>query len=341
MRIRFRFLYINIILHVLIWSLVLSLPYLISSAENDYEIGPLPGLFFSLAGCLHLFIFYFNAFFLIPKLLNWRLWWGYIFASAALIIGSFQLKYHMLLWWFPEVLKDMAAYKFVFAPSIVVFIISIVYRKVLDQLQNDRLQQKIKAEQLSTELKFLRSQISPHFLFNVLTNLVSLARKKSDQMEPALIMLSELMRYSLYDTQAVKVPLAKEMAYLNNYIALQRLRFGDDIAIQYHTDQNIENENHSIEPMLLIPFVENAFKHGTGSLENPVIRIEASIKNDQLVFEVENQADQKTGSSKDESSGIGLANVRSRLNLLYKDRHDLKIKTDQGMFHIVLTLLLK
>ncbi|RQO74188.1 sensor histidine kinase [Pedobacter sp. KBW06] len=341
MRIRFRFLYINIILHVLIWSLVLSLPYLISSAENDYKIGPLPGLFFSLAGCLHLFIFYFNAFFLIPKLLNWRLWWGYIFASAALIIGSFQLKYHMLLWWFPEVLKDMAAYKFVFAPSIVVFIISIVYRKVLDQLQNDRLQQKIKAEQLSTELKFLRSQISPHFLFNVLTNLVSLARKKSDQMEPALIMLSELMRYSLYDTQAVKVPLAKEMAYLNNYIALQRLRFGDDIAIQYHTDQNIENENHSIEPMLLIPFVENAFKHGTGSLENPVIRIEASIKNDQLVFEVENQADQKTGSSKDESSGIGLANVRSRLNLLYKDRHDLKIKTDKGMFHIVLTLLLK
>ncbi|SHG34574.1 sensor histidine kinase [Pedobacter caeni] len=336
-----RFLYINIILHVLIWGLVLSLPYLISSAENEYKIGPVPGLFFSLAGCLHLFIFYFNAFFLIPGLLNRRLWWVYIPASALLIIGSFQLKYHMLLWWFPEVLKDMAAYKFVFAPSIVVFIISIVYRKVLDKLQYDRLQQKIKAEQLSTELKFLRSQISPHFLFNVLTNLVSLARKKSDQMEPALIMLSDLMRYSLYDTQIVKVPLAKEMAYLNNYIALQRLRFGDDVDIQYHTGQNIENENYTIEPMLLIPFVENAFKHGTGYLENPVIRIHVSIKNDQLVFEVENQIDQKPGASKDESSGIGLANVKSRLDLLYKDRHDLKIKTDKGMFHIVLTLMLK
>lgn len=341
MKITVRFPYINITLHVLIWGLILSLPYLISSAENEYKIGPVPGLFFSLAGCLHLFIFYFNAFLLIPKLLNWRLWWVYIPASAVLIIGSFQLKYHMLIWWFPEVLKDMAAYKFVFAPSIVVFIISIVYRKVLDKLQYDRLQQKIKAEQLSTELKFLRSQISPHFLFNVLTNLVSLARKKSDQMEPALIMLSELMRYSLYDTQVIKVPLAKEMAYLNNYIALQRLRFGDDVDIQYHIAQNIEKENHTIEPMLLIPFVENAFKHGTGYLENPMIRIEVSIKNDQLVFEVENQVDQRTGASKDDSSGIGLANVRSRLGLLYKDRHDLKIKTDHGIFHIVLTLVLE
>lgn len=335
-----KFRYINIALHVLVWTMVLLLPYFVSSAAHDYKVGPIPGLFFSLAGIIHLFIFYFNAFFLIPKLLNSRLWWFYIICSAAMIAGSFQLKYHLLAWWFPEVLKDLTAYKFVFAPSVAVFIISIVYRKVADKIRYDREQQKIKAEQLSTELRFLRSQISPHFLFNVLSNLVSLARKKSDQMEPALIMLSELMRYMLYDTQGKKVTLDKEIAYLNNYIALQRLRFGADVEISYRADTGIETEKHTIEPMLLIPFVENAFKHGIGYQENPVISINLSVVNNELIFEVMNQVDHKSGSSKDENSGIGLANVKSRLDLLYRGRHNLKIDSNNGQFHITLTLQL-
>jgi hypothetical protein len=341
MKISVKFQHISIALHVFVWGMILLLPYFVSSAEHDYKIGPIPGLFFTLAGFIHLFIFYFNAFYLIPRLLNRRWWWLYIIASAILIISSFQLKYHLLLWWFPDVLNDMLAYKFVFAPSIGIFVISIVYRKVVDKMISDRKQQKIEAEQLSTELKFLRSQISPHFLFNVLTNLVSLARKKSDQMEPSLIMLSELMRYMLYDTQGKKVALGKEVSYLNNYIELQKLRFGNDVEIKYEVDPGIEKGDYTIEPMLLIPFVENAFKHGVAHQGHPKISISTSVKNDVLLFQVENQIDDQPNSSKDENSGIGLANVKSRLDLLYKGEHNLKIKTENNLFHITLTLMLK
>lgn len=332
---------ISILLHILIWMGILLFPYLVSTAEHQYSVGPIPGPFFTIAGLIHLSIFYFNAFFLIPKLLNRRFWWLYLLCSLFLIAASFQLKYYILLFWFPEVLRDMAAYKFVFAPSIAVYIISILYRKIIDKIKEDREQEKIKAEQLSTELKFLRSQISPHFLFNVLTNLVSLARKKSDQIEPSLIMLSELMRYMLYDTGGKKVALGREITYLNNYIELQKLRFGHEVLISFETDPGLEENDQLIEPMLLIPFVENAFKHGIGFTAHPFIHIRLSIKNNRLFFETENQVDDQPGSSKDAHSGIGLANVKSRLELLYKDKHQLKITTKNALFQVLLILELQ
>src|SRR4051794_38904733 len=188
-------------LHVTIWSILILLPYLVSSADNDYRIGDIPGIFFTISGFIHAAIFYINAFYLYPVLLNKRFWWLYILLSVLLIVGSFQLKYHILISWFPHILKNTAAAKFVFGPSVAVFIVSIVYRKVIDQIRLERELKERKTTQLETELKFLRSQINPHFLFNVLTNLVSLARKKSNKLEQALIMLSDLMRYSVYDAQ--------------------------------------------------------------------------------------------------------------------------------------------
>src|SRR5690606_33933785 len=136
--------------------------------------------------------------------------------------------------------------------SFVFFAISIVYRKILDTIHRERLQKEERAEQLATELKFLRSQINPHFLFNTLTNLVSLARKKSELLEPALIQLSDLMRYMLYDTQGKRVPLSKEITYLRNYIGLQQLRFGEhiDVSIAIELSPDVEQQS-LIEPMLL------------------------------------------------------------------------------------------
>ncbi|WP_431217545.1 sensor histidine kinase [Puia sp. P3] len=124
---------------------------------------------------------------------------------------------------------------------------------LVDRFRAEREQKERQATELLTELKFLRSQISPHFLFNVLTNLVSLARKKSDSLEPALIKLSELLRYMLYDTQGKKVPLQTEVEYLNNYLDLQRLRFGNDVDIDSRIEADDEAMAYTIEPMLLIP----------------------------------------------------------------------------------------
>ncbi len=319
--------------------MLLLLPYVVSSPDSQYSIGPIPGIFFTIAGVIHMAIFYTNAFYLCPRLLNRRYWWLYIPAALLLLFVSFQLKYHIMAGWFPGLLQNKAAYRFVFGPSVAVLVISLLYRKILDRIYEERRQKEKQAEQLSTELKFLRSQISPHFLFNVLTNMVSLARKKSDQLEPSLIMLSELMRYMLYNTGGAKVSLQKEVTYLNSYIALQQLRFGSDVDIRSDMPAPASLENCTIEPMLLIPFVENAFKHGTG-VDKPVIRIQLSVQEDVLTFEVENNFDTMQDTSKDDSSGIGLANVTSRLELLYHRHYTLTVNNENNRFLVHLTLKL-
>ncbi len=255
---------------------------------------------------------------------------------------SFGLKTVILHRWFPEIPDTPVTNRIIFAPSFVFYVVSIVYRKILDNIRRERLQKEERAERLATELKFLRSQINPHFLFNTLTNLVSLARKNSELLEPALIQLADLMRYMLYDTQGKRVPLAKEVTYLRNYIGLQRLRFDENIdvsvAIELAPDMG---QHYVIEPMLLIPFVENAFKHGSGHLERPEIAIRLTEQQGQLIFNVKNRvAPLSAETSKDTDSGIGLANVKKRLDLLYGEAYRLDIAQQGSWYDVTLKLTL-
>lgn len=243
----------------------------------------------------------------------------------------------MLVSWFPNVLPD-ARYHVLF-PSVMVFIASVFYSITVDKMQAEKLQKENEAIQLGMELKFLRSQISPHFLFNVLTNLVLLAKKKSGHLETSLLMLADLMRYMFYDA-AKKISLQQEVNYLESYVALQTLRFGRDVKITFNIGLPDKEANHTIEPMLLIPFVENAFKHGTGYVHQPAIDISLTVKECVLEFRVRNKFDRETDTSKDDSSGVGLSNVRSRLTLLYPGRYNLLIDTDKGFFSTNLTLKL-
>lgn len=329
--------YFNVLLHALVWSIVLFLPYFISSAGNQYKIGPLPGLYFTLSGIIHMIIFYGNAFLLYPKLFNRTYWFLYMISVIVLILFSFWVKFYILERWFPDDLQGARSH--ILFPSLLAFIVSTFYSIAVDRLRAEKLQQEKETLQLGMELRFLRSQISPHFLFNVLTSLVSLARKKSDHLETSLLMLSRLMRYMLYDA-AKKISLQQEVEYLESYIALQQLRFGRDVKIISNIELLPEEKNYPIEPMLLIPFVENAFKHGTGYEDQPFIEINLSVREGVLVFQVKNKFDRETDTSKDESPGIGLSNVRSRLALLYPGRHDLVIQTDNNLFSIHLTLKL-
>jgi LytS/YehU family sensor histidine kinase len=227
---------------------------------------------------------------------------------------------------------------FVFNTFTYLFILaaSIAYKMIVDKIATDKLLQEKENENLKTELSFLRSQVSPHFMFNVLNNMVALARKKSEQLEPSLIKLSSLMRYMLYETDEQKVLLEKEVEYLQSYIDLQQQRFGKNVAV--HVCFKEINGNHSIEPMLLIPFVENAFKHGTGLIENAVIDIELKAKNNILHFTVRNKYNEKTDEVKDKTSGIGLTNVERRLNLLYAKNHTLLITKKDDWFTVSLQL---
>ena len=173
-------------------------------------------------------------------------------------------------------------------------------------------------------------------MFNVLNNMVALARKQSDQLEPSLIKLSSLMRYMLYDTDGEKVSLEKEIDYLQSYIDLQKQRFGKNVVIQ--TAFTEIDRSYNIEPMLLVPFVENAFKHGTGFMEDARIEIELRVKNSLLNFTVRNRFNFESEEVKDKTSGIGLTNVKRRLNLLYGNKQTLLISNNDGWFTTSLQL---
>ncbi len=329
----------EIAIHITIWSVILLLPYLLSSASQQYRIGGMPGSFFTIAGLIHAGIFYFNAFYLYPKLARGLRWWLYVPAAILLIALSLMLKYQLAARWYPDVLASGSA-QFVFAPSLFVFIASLIYRRITDGVRKERIRKEHEAQQMAAELRFLRSQINPHFLFNVLTNMVSLARQKSDRLEGALIRLSDLMRYMTYDTQATRVTVQQEADYLQSYVELQKLRFSDSVRIEMHVNLDAGAGELPIEPMLLIPFVENAFKHGASRLDDPYIDIGLTVADGQLTLNVVNPFDENPDDVRDDSPGIGLENVRTRLRLLYPGRHQLSTKDSGNLFQVHFNLIL-
>jgi sensor histidine kinase YesM len=332
--------YITITLHVLIWGALLVIPAIIDLPNEVYgQIGPLRSNFVTIANLTHLALFYFNAFYLYSKFLTRSRWWIYLICVFMLIIVVNGMKRFILVMWFPLLADNEWAFKFAFFPTVFFLVISIIYRLVLDKVNYEKIKSARKAEQLATELKFLRSQVSPHFLFNVLNNLVSMARHKSDQLEPSLIRLSGLMRYMLYESDERRVNIGTEIEYLKSYIELQKLRFEEDVDITTHIQYD-EHAPYTIEPMLLIPFVENAFKHGVTTADKPFIRINLIATGNTLRFTVENKFAVENF-SKDKNSGIGLSNVKARLNLLYPRMYELSVERKTNVFSVTLLLKLK
>ena len=217
--------------------------------------------------------------------------------------------------------------------------ISFSYRIIIDNSKQEKIIKEKENENLKTELSFLRSQVSPHFIFNILNNMVLLARKKSDMLEPSLIELSKLMRYMLYENDDERVLLSSEVEYLKSYISLQVLRFEDDVTLTFSLPEQLNT--YYIEPLLLVPFVENAFKHGIGMVKDPKIDIILQVDpNGWLSFKVNNTI-APLQDTKDKSSGIGLVNLKRRLELLYKKNYQLNISEDGLIYSADLKLKLK
>lgn len=175
-------------------------------------------------------------------------------------------------------------------------------------------EQALVTEKLETELNFLKSQINPHFLFNTLNSIYSLARKKSEATPNMVLKLSELLRFVLYEAQNPAITIAREIQFLDDYIALQKIRYDGRLSIRF--GHEADNPQALIMPMILIPFVENAFKHGAGeSTSETYIHISLLVKAGQLVFTVENNFESGDGLAE----GIGLKNLRRQLELTYPD----------------------
>ena len=208
-----------------------------------------------------------------------------------------------------------------------------MYEEWILNAQNKK---EIEAEQNITKLESLKNQLNPHFLFNSLNSIYSLANKKSSEAPEAIITLSELMRYMLYRTNEKLVPLQQELNYIENYIKLQRLRIANNENVKVNIRGNVNTQK--ISPLLFISFIENAFKYGTDFKGNREVKIVISIDKNELHFECINIIGGKNSSQED--SGIGLSNTKKRLNLLYPERHTLIIKEENNRFVVDLRLKL-
>lgn len=207
--------------------------------------------------------------------------------------------------------------------------------------QTQQINQELKQERLTNELKFLKSQINPHFLFNALNNLYSLILMKSTKAEEVVLKLADLLSYMLYETNQAMVALAKDIKYLKGFIELEKLRFGEELTVDFSSQGELQQVY--IPPMLLMPLVENAFKHSSGDEDTLVnIRINLHYMHPQLSFEVENTVPPMPHTLDDtlprRNSGIGLHNVKRRLELLYPQKHTLNIQSLSGSYRVTMIL---
>lgn len=198
-------------------------------------------------------------------------------------------------------------------------------------------QRDLEQEKLRAELKALKHQVNPHFLFNVLNSLYGLAFRNDDEpTAEGIAKLSQLMRYMLYESNDREVPLERELDYLENYISLQKLRLDDKTDLKFEVVGNVGGR--SIAPMLLIPFVENAFKYGISTAKSSFVHIFLESGPDYLRFEVKNSMHIIHSPPKEEFGGIGLDNVQKRLNLLYPGQYQLHTGPEGNMFRVELIL---
>jgi LytS/YehU family sensor histidine kinase len=195
--------------------------------------------------------------------------------------------------------------------------------------------QLLKIEKQTAELNFLKSQTNPHFLFNTLNNIYSLARDKSDLAPESILRLSKILRYILYETGSKYIAIEQELKIINDYILLEKLRYDDSLRINFNYD--IEDMKQSLPPLLLMPLVENAFKHGASeSLNNPFIDIHLTVKNRVLELTVRNSAE-SSQSNIVVKENIGISNLRRQLELLY-NKFDLTIQNDNMIFTAILKI---
>ena len=339
----------NLLLHLFFWAFLIALPILLgpnTNSNNQEEIRRSYFWIFYMTSftVINIPFFYLNTEILLPKLLRSKGVIIYLITLIAAIVFMLYVHEELFHWvyahFFPGNHSGGGARRGALMRMIFQLLfyaaIGTSYRLISDRMKEDEQVKEQENERLKSELSFLRSQISPHFMFNVLNSVVSLSRRKPEMVEPVVVKLSELMRYMIYETNDSIVPISKELTYLESYIDLQKIRFGNDIDIQFKHE--IGPQSSSIEPMLLIPFVENAFKHGVGFIENPTIEIELTDTAKELTFHVANKKGAVINEKKDESSGIGLANVKRRLELLYPTNHELTVTESDSDFEITLTI---
>ncbi|RXQ92257.1 hypothetical protein EO244_11960 [Ancylomarina salipaludis] len=208
-------------------------------------------------------------------------------------------------------------------------------------LMGEKHQQELKSEKLSAELNYLKAQVNPHFLFNMLNLAFASATKSGDEFTADLIeKIASQLRYMLYDSNIEKVPVSMEIEHINGFISLQKLRMSSEMPVNIIYQTQGDFDSNFIAPLLLIPFIENAFKYGKSFDDPSQIEIRVECINNTLELKVVNPIKMRINHVDKNSSGIGLENVRKRLALIYPGMHNLEINEKQGMFNVYLQIQL-
>ncbi|MEL6989342.1 MAG: sensor histidine kinase, partial [Bacteroidota bacterium] len=213
-----------------------------------------------------------------------------------------------------------------------------IFKIVVDWFQQKQDHLELQTQNMQSELNFLKSQINPHFLFNTLNNLYALTLKKSDQAPEIVLKLSEMMRYMLYECNEPKVMLSKEVHYMENYLELEKIRQGPHSEI--NLEVNGDPGDKMIAPLMFIPFLENSFKHGlNSSITEGYVEAVLNIEEDNVHFHIENsKAPSMPRQIHKKSGGIGLVNVKRRLNILYPERYDLTLSDSPNAYRVDLKI---
>ncbi len=317
-----------------------------SSLHNDFVYSLKTNL---IGFPIHMALAYFNIYYLMPVYIYQRKYVRYTLLILSALVVMLLVKYNLTYYLvstevMPELSQDITNLTFEYAIQTMVgefYVICFVtaIKITVDRLRENNKLHDLEKRQLTTELRFLRTQVSPHFFFNTLNNIYSLTLEKSDKAPLVILKLSDLMRYLLYSTNKPKQDLKSELDCIQNYMELERIRFDDSLKIEVNISGDIENKK--IAPMLLIPLVENCFKHGANkNIGDVIIKLDAKVTESFLLFKISNTVPPNREERKySKSSGIGLSNVKKRLELGYnREDYDLKIVSKNSIFQVDLKL---
>lgn len=339
----------EVFLHLVFWACVSLLPIVVmfTSSENtnaNFERG------FVVRFLINPLLFYLNYFILIKHfLLKKRIFLYVIISLSAVFFINYIVLNLFTISPFDQLPAEVRArlelpfQKFLkyIAPSIIsvmFFLLGGMVAIIKNYYLREEKNKLIEYQKVDTELKFLKTQINPHFLFNSLNSIYALVKNHSKDAPEAVIVLSNMMRYMIYECSKPKVPLKKEIEFLDSYVYLQQLRISDKEKVLYLVDGSIKET--TISPLLLVHFIENAFKYGINTIGSTDILIHLNIQNNTLKLIVENEISNRRIES-EEHSGIGLTNTRNRLELLYPNAHKLTISQKDNRYYVNLEIKLE
>ena len=332
----------RMIYHAAFWFTLLCVLTLIEmqgKADGFWHIftNEMVSIFFYIA------IYYFNSEYLIPKYLERNTVWTYVGLLITLAIVVTPIKTFILYQKFANFPSDqdylVTNQPYLYLISLITAGVSTIVKITSDWVKHTSVQKDLETRTIQSELNFLKSQINPHFLFNTLNSLYALTLKKSDEAPEVVIKLSEMMRYMLYECNEKNVLLSKEVAYIHNYLSLEKLRH-KHMDIKFDVEGTVGDLK--VSPLIFIAFIENAFKHGASNLISPgFVHIHIHLENDELNLFVENSKAQEMPTMEHKrNGGIGLVNVKKRLAILYHESYHLDIYDNPNTYAVNLWMKL-